>query len=328
MHAEVGGYRPADITPVAAFDIDARKVGQSLNHALYTPPNCCAPISDNCPDYGVTVEMGPVLDGFPEHMADYPLDRRFEVAENDPCDVNAVLEGSGATILLNYLPVGAEDAVKYWAQVCLDTGVSLINCMPVFIASNTEWASGFRDQGIPIIGDDIKSQLGATIVHRALVKLFEERGVTLRRTYQLNTGGNTDFLNLLARERLASKKISKTEAVQSQLTVPLEWENIQIGPSDYVPWQDDNKVCFLRLEGLGFGDAPVELELRLSVQDSPNSAGVAIEAIRCCQLARDRQVSGALIATSAWLMKHPPKQFPDVEAQRMNEEFIAGTRER
>lgn len=328
MHYELEGYTPADIEPVAAFDVDARKVGKPLEEALFAPPNCTRTIWEDMPHYGVTVQMGPVLDGVSEHMLEYPEDRTFVVADQEPCDVERVLRESGAEILLNYLPVGSQKATEFYAQCCLNTGVSLINCMPVFIVSDPEWARRFEERGIPVVGDDVKSQIGATIVHRVLAKLFVDRGVKLERTYQLNTGGNTDFLNMLNRSRLRSKRISKTEAVQSQLDLPLPWENIHIGPSDYVPWQNDNKVCFIRMEGRGFGGVPLTLDLRLSVEDSPNSGGVVIDAIRCCKVARDRGIGGPLISVSAYTMKHPPVQYPDAEARQMVEEFLRGDRER
>jgi len=276
----------------------------------------------------VTVSMGHVLDGLAEHMKDYPENRIFLVADQKPCDVEKVLKDSGVDILLNYLPVGSDRATEFYAEACLNSGVSLINCMPSFIASDRRWASRFEKKGIPIVGDDVKSQMGATIIHRALAKLFEDRGVRLDRTYQINTGGNTDFLNMLNRNRLKNKRISKTEAIQSQLDIPLEPENIHIGPSDYVPWQNDNKVCFLRMEGRGFGEVPLNLELRLSVEDSPNSGGMTIDAIRCCQIARNRGIRGPLLSISAYAMKHPIIQFPDNQAKIMVEEFIKGKRER
>ncbi|MBI5188863.1 MAG: inositol-3-phosphate synthase [Nitrospirae bacterium] len=328
MHYDLGGYRPNDIKFVAAFDIDQRKVGRPLKEAIFAKPNCTKVFNKNLPDYPVTVKMGEVLDGVSHHMEDYPEDRRFIVANKKPCDVTKVLKQSGAEILLSYLPVGSEKATAFYAEVCLKTGVSLINCVPVFIASSKSWAKRFEEKNIPIIGDDIKSQMGATIIHRILTKLFEDRGVKMDRTYQLNVGGNTDFLNMLNRSRVKSKKISKTEAVQSQLQNPLGNENIHIGPSDYVPWLMDNKICFLRVEGRGFGNIPINLELRLSVEDSPNSAGVVIDAIRCCKIARDRGVGGVLLSPSAYFMKHPMVQFPDEDARDMVEEFIAGKRER
>lgn len=293
MHKNIGGYLPEHIQIVAAFDIDRRKVGRPLEQAVFAPPNCVFPIWTVLPHYGVTVRMGPVLDGFAPHMKEFPAHRTFLPAKQKPVDVEQILKKTKAEILVNYLPVGSGEAVRYYAQCCLNSGVSFINCMPEFIASNPEWAEKFEQRGIPLIGDDIKSQIGATIIHRVLAHLFEERGVQINRTYQLNTGGNTDFLNMLARNRLKNKKISKTEAVQSQLKKPLPEENIHIGPSDYVPWQGDNKVCFLRIEASNFCGVPLELEARLSVQDSPNSAGVAIDAIRYCRVARDRGNPGS-----------------------------------
>ncbi|MEW6003344.1 MAG: inositol-3-phosphate synthase, partial [Nitrospirota bacterium] len=250
------------------------------------------------------------------------------VARKKPGDVEKVLKKSGAEILLNYLPVGSEKATAFYAEACLKTGVSLINCIPVFIASNKLWAKRFEKKRIPLIGDDIKSQIGATIIHRTLTKLFEDRGVKIDCTYQLNVGGNTDFLNMLNRNRLKSKKISKTEAVQSQLNEPLEADNIHVGPSDYIPWLKDNKICFLRMEGRIFGDVKINLESRLSVEDSPNSAGVVIDAIRCCKIALDKKTGGVLISASAYFMKHPMIQYPDEDARDMVEEFIQGKRER
>jgi myo-inositol-1-phosphate synthase len=274
----------------------------------------------------VKVLMGPILDGVAEHMKDYPEARRFEPSSQSPVDVVKELKRSGAEIAISYLPVGSQRATEFYAEACLEAGVSFINCMPVFIASDPRWAKRFRDAGIPIVGDDVKSQVGATIVHRMLAKLFEDRGVKIDRTYQLNTGGNTDFLNMLARHRLKYKKISKTESVQSQLSERLESENIHIGPSDYVPWQCDNKVAFIRLEGRGFGNIPLHLEARLSVEDSPNSAGVAVDAIRCLKIARERKLKGPIFSVSAYLMKHPPKQYADSTAKKMVQEFIAGKR--
>jgi len=324
MHSEINGYRSSDIKVVAAFDIDRRKVGQDLSKAIFAKPNNTIVFYPNVPHYGVTVKMGNVLDGWAEHMKEYSEEEAFRVAENDPCEVVEELKKSEAEILVNYLPVGSEEGSKFYAQAALDAGVAFVNCMPVFITSDKEWAKKFEEKGLPIVGDDIKAQMGATIVHRTLTKLFVDRGVKLDRTYQLNTGGNTDFLNMLSRERLSSKKISKTEAVQSQLDEPLAPENIHIGPSDYVPWQHDNKVCFIRMEGREFGDIPLNLELRLSVEDSPNSAGSAIDAIRCCKIALDRGISGVLTSISAYTMKHPPIQYSDTEARKMVEDFISG----
>jgi myo-inositol-1-phosphate synthase len=327
MHYDLGGYDPRDIEVVAAFDIDARKVGKPVGEAIFSHPNCNRFISD-VTDNGVKVSMGKMLDGISPHMKNYPEDQTFVPANEEPCNVVKHLEDSGAEVVLNYLPVGSEHAVRYYSECCLEAGVGLINCMPVFIASDPKWAERFLDAGVPIIGDDVKSQVGATIVHRALTRLFAERGVKLNRTYQLNVGGNTDFLNMLNADRLLSKKISKTESVQSQLKSPLPSESIHIGPSDYIPWLNDNKICFLRMEGTGFAGIPLNLELRLSVEDSPNSAGVAIDAIRCCKLAVDRGIGGPLISISAYTMKHPPEQFPDEHARAMVEEFIVSKRDR
>ena len=323
MHKNLGGYFPSDIELVAAFDIDRRKIGRPVQEAVFSPPNCVRPIWPTLPDYGITVQMGPILDGVASHMKDFPPERTFVPADEAPVEVELVLRQTGAEILVNYLPVGSVQASRFYANCCLNSGVSFINCMPEFIASDPVWARQFAARGIPIIGDDIKSQVGATIIHRVLTHLFEERGAKILRTYQLNTGGNTDFLNMLERKRLTNKKISKTEAVQSQFTTPLPDDNIHIGPSDYVPWQGDNKVCFLRIEAVNFCGAPLELEARLSVQDSPNSAGVAIDAIRYCQVARDRGEAGALLPASAYLMKHPPVQMEEGEARRQMEDYLA-----
>ena len=324
MHPDIGGRAPSDIEVAAAFDVDRRKVGEPVEKAIFQPPNCTRVFQAVLPATGVTVQMGPVLDGVAPHMNDYPDDQTFRVADLEPVDVAQTLRDAGAEVLISYLPVGSENAVRHYAQACLDAHVAMVNCVPVFIASDAAWASKFRAAGVPIVGDDIKSQVGATIVHRALTRLFGDRGVELDRTYQLNTGGNTDFLNMLALDRLASKKKSKTESVQSQLDVRLADENIHIGPSDYVSWQDDNKVCFIRMEGRGFGDTPLELELRLSVQDSPNSAGVVIDAVRCAALAFDRDIGGPLESVSAYYMKSPPKQMRDSAARERCDAFIRG----
>ena len=324
MHPRIGGYGCSDIEVVAAFDIDRRKVGTPVEQAIFAKPNCTTAFQKIIPASGVTVEMGPVLDGFAPHMNDYSEDEAFRLADDEPVDVARTMAECGAEVLVCYMPVGSERAVRHYAQACLDAGVALINCVPVFIASDPDWARRFRAAGLPIIGDDIKSQVGATIVHRMLTRLFGDRGVLLDRTYQLNTGGNTDFLNMLAQERLKSKKLSKTESVQSQLDDRLENRNIHIGPSDYVPWQDDNKVCFIRMEGRGFGDVPMELELRLSVQDSPNSAGVVIDAIRCAKLGLERGLAGPIEAASAYYMKSPPVQMRDSTAREATDAFILG----
>ncbi len=326
MHFNLGGYLPSDIRVVAAFDIDKRKVGNPLHEAIFSKPNCTKLFQKIGSKSGVTVSMGNILDGVAGHMGQYPDEQRFIPADKKPVDVVKVLKSTGTEILLNYLPVGSEKATAFYAEACLKAGVSFINCIPVFIASQKSWARRFEERGIPIIGDDVKSQIGATIIHRGLTKLFEDRGVTIDHTYQLNVGGNTDFLNMLNPQRLAMKKISKTEAVQSQMHSPLSHEDIHIGPSDYIPWLNDNKVCFLRIEGRGFGNMPLHLEMRLSVEDSPNSSGVVIDAVRCCRIARDRKASGPLLSPSAYFMKHPPRQFTDDAARDMVEEFIRAER--
>ncbi|MDH7975748.1 inositol-3-phosphate synthase [Sphingomonas sp. AR_OL41] len=326
MHWEMGGYKPSDIRIVAAWDIDARKVGTDVAEAIFAKPNCTAIFCADVPASGVEVAMGNILDGVAEHMQDYAEDRTFVVADlPQPSkeEVVAALRESGADVLMNYLPVGSQKATEFYAECAIEAGVAFVNNIPVFIASDETWAKKFTDAGVPIVGDDIKAQLGATIVHRVLTDLFAKRGVKLDRTYQLNTGGNTDFLNMSNRKRLASKKVSKTEAVQSVAAERMEDENIHIGPSDYVAWQNDNKVCFLRMEGQMFGGVPMNLELRLSVEDSPNSAGVAIDMIRCAKIARDRGLGGPIHPASAYFCKHPPIQMTDDLAQQAVEQFIA-----
>jgi myo-inositol-1-phosphate synthase len=325
MHFEMNGYKPGDIEVVAAFDVDKRKVGQDVHEAIFAKPNCTTVFCSDLPQSGVLVRMGKILDGVASHMQDYPENNSFVLSEEPELtekEIVEILEESGADILLNYLPVGSEEATRFYANCALEAGIAFINNIPVFIASNPEWAKRFEDKNIPIIGDDIKSQMGATITHRILTDLFKKRGVKLERTYQLNTGGNTDFLNMLEKKRLATKKESKTEAVQAVAARRLDDENIHVGPSDYVPWQKDNKVCFIRMEGKLFGDVPMNLEMRLSVEDSPNSAGVAIDAIRCVKLALDRGQGGVLEAPSAYFCKHPARQFTDDEAYTMVEDFI------
>jgi myo-inositol-1-phosphate synthase len=326
MHHELGGYKPSDIKVVAAWDVDARKVGKDIAEAIFAKPNCTAVFAETVPASGAVVKMGRVLDGVAEHMTDYIDERTFIVAnapEPSKAEVVQVLKDTGADVLMNYLPVGSQKATEFYAECALEAGVAFVNNIPVFIASTPEWAKRFEDAGVPIIGDDIKAQMGATIVHRVLTDLFHKRGVKLDRTYQLNTGGNTDFLNMSNRQRLASKKISKTEAVQSVAAERLDDENVHIGPSDYVPFQNDNKVAFIRMEGQLFGGVPMNLELRLSVEDSPNSAGVAIDMIRCAKLARDRGLAGAILPPSAYFCKHPPEQMTDDLAQQAVEDFIA-----
>ena len=289
MNYEIGGYRPQDIEIVCAFDVDKRKVGLPVKKAVFQAPNCTRLITNHLASPNALVRMGPVLDGVASHMSEYPEGRRFMPSSAEPADVVKELKKSGAEIALNYLPVGSTRAAEFYAESCLEAGVSLVNCIPVFIASNPVWAKRFTEKGIPLIGDDVKSQVGATIVHRTLARLFEDRGAKIDRTYQLNTGGNTDFLNMLNRSRLKYKKDSKTESVQSELAERLDPENIHIGPSDYVSWQNDNKVAFIRIEGRGFANVPLHMEVRLSVEDSPNSAGVAVDAIRCLKIAREKK---------------------------------------
>jgi myo-inositol-1-phosphate synthase len=327
MHWDLGGYRPKDIKVVAAWDIDRRKVGKDVAKAIFEKPNCTATFCDHIPAAGVTVEMGRILDGYSDHMADWPDDRTFlpaDLPQPEKGEVVQRLRETSADMLLNYLPVGSQAATEFYAECALAAGVAFVNNIPVFIASDATWAERFRKAGVPIIGDDIKAQLGATIVHRVLTDLFRKRGVKLERTYQLNTGGNTDFLNMSNSKRLKSKKISKTEAVQSVAEHRLEDENIHIGPSDYVAWQNDNKVCFLRMEGSMFGGVPMNLELRLSVEDSPNSAGVAIDMIRCAKIAKDRGLAGPVHPAAAYFCKHPPQQMTDDAAHEALEAFIRG----
>jgi myo-inositol-1-phosphate synthase len=318
MHVELGGYHIRDIEVVAAFDVDAKKVGRDVSEAIYTEPNNTIRFAD-VPPTGVTVQRGHTLDGLGTYY-------REIITESDQpeVDVAQALREARADVLVCYLPVGSEQAAKYYAQSAIDAKVGMVNCLPVFIASDQEWARKFVDAGVPIVGDDIKSQVGATIVHRILTKLFEDRGVRLNRTYQLNFGGNMDFMNMLERERLVSKKISKTQSVQSQLEKPMDKHNIHIGPSDHVPWLEDRKWAQIRLEGQSFGDVPLNIELKLEVWDSPNSAGIVIDAVRAAKLALDRGVGGPLIGPSAYFMKSPPVQFSDEAAHDMVEEFILG----
>jgi myo-inositol-1-phosphate synthase len=318
MHVRLGPYHVSDVEVVAAFDVDGKKVGRDVSEAILAEPNNTVRFADVAP-LGVDVQRGPTLDGLGAYYRESIIE-----STDDPVDVAAALRESGAQVVVNYLPVGSEVATRHYAQAALEAGCGFVNCMPVFIASDREWARRFADAGLPIVGDDIKSQVGATIVHRVLAKLFEDRGVKLERTSQLNFGGNMDFKNMLERERLASKKISKTQSVQSQLREPLPKDRIHIGPSDYVPWLDDRKWAHIRLEGTEFGNVPLTVELKLEVWDSPNSAGIVIDAVRSCRLALDRGVSGPLIGPSAYFMKSPPVQFSDDAAREMVEEFILG----
>ncbi len=328
MHPLIGPYRPNDIAVVAAFDIDRRKVGLDVNQAIFAPPNCTKVFCAQIPTTGAIVKMGCVFDGYPAHMAEHDPLRAFMPLKKESTREQIIdeLRESGAQIMVNYLPVGSEEATRFYAACALEAGLAFVNNIPVFIASDPTWVKRFEEKKLPLIGDDIKAQMGATIVHRTLVDLFRKRGVKIDRTYQLNTGGNTDFLNMMDRARLKSKKTSKTEAVQSVIGKRLTDENIHIGPSDYVPWQNDNKICFIRVEGRLFGDVPMEIDLKLSVEDSPNSAGVAIDSIRCCKLALDRGQGGVLHPVSAFFCKHPPVQMTDDNAYTAVEEFIHGGR--
>jgi len=321
MHVELGPYHIRDVKIVAAFDVDAKKVGRDVAEAIFTEPNNTIRFSD-VPPTGVIVSRGRTLDGLGTYY------REIITESDEPeADVVRTLRETGADVLISYLPVGSEQADRFYAQCAIDAGVGFVNALPVFIASDPTWAKKFADAGVPIVGDDIKSQVGATITHRMLAKLFEDRGVELDRTYQLNFGGNMDFMNMLERERLISKKISKTQSVQSQLDTPLPKNQIHIGPSDHVPWLEDRKWAMIRLEGRNFGDVPLTIEMKLEVWDSPNSAGVIIDALRCAKIAMDRGIGGPIIGPSAYFMKSPPVQFTDEMAREMVEQFIVGTGE-
>jgi myo-inositol-1-phosphate synthase len=319
MHVQLGDYHVRDIEFVAAFDVDGKKVGRDLSEAIGASENNTIKIAD-VPPTGLTVQRGHTLDGLGKYYRE-----TIEESDETPVDVVATLRESRADVLVCYLPVGSEDAAKFYAQCALDAGVGFVNCLPVFIAGTKEWADKFAAAGVPIVGDDIKSQVGATITHRVLAKLFEDRGVVLDRTYQLNVGGNMDFMNMLERERLESKKISKTQAVTSNLEHDLGKRNVHIGPSDYVAWLDDRKWAYVRLEGRAFGDVPLTLEYKLEVWDSPNSAGVVIDALRCCKIAMDRGLGGPIVPASSYFMKSPPVQMRDELARQELETFIAGT---
>jgi myo-inositol-1-phosphate synthase len=317
MHVDLGGYHVRDIEFVAAFDVDADKVGKDLSEAIWAGQNNTVKFCE-VPHLGVRVERGMTHDGIGKYLSEV-----IRKAPGETADVAGILRRVGADVVVNYLPVGSEEATKWYVEQALNAGCAFVNCMPVFIAREHYWQGRFESRGLPVIGDDIKSQVGATIVHRTLARLFRERGVRLERTYQLNFGGNTDFLNMLERERLVSKKISKTRSVTSQLDYEIGEDNVHIGPSDYVPWLHDRKWASIRLEGRGFGDLPVNVELKLEVHDSPNSAGVVIDAVRCAKLALDHGLSGALEGPSAYFMKSPPHQYTDSDARRLTEEFIA-----
>jgi myo-inositol-1-phosphate synthase len=318
MHVRLGGYHIGDIEFTAGFDIDINKVGKDLAEAIYTPPNNTYKFCD-VPKLGVPVYRGMTHDGLGKYLS-----KIITKAPGPTDDIVQILKDTKTDVVVSYLPVGSEEATKWYVEQVLMAGCAFVNCIPVFIAREKYWQKRFEDAGLPVIGDDIKSQVGATITHRVLTRLFEDRGVRLDRTYQLNFGGNTDFLNMLERERLESKKISKTNAVTSQLSRPLPENDVHVGPSDYVPWLTDRKWCYIRMEGTTFGDVPLNVELKLEVWDSPNSAGVVIDAVRCAKLALERGLKGALIAPSSYFMKSPPKQFTDDKARQIVEEFIAG----
>ena len=319
MHVVLGGYHVGDVEFVAAFDVDADKVGLDLGKAVFAGPNNTVKFAD-VPDLGVTVQRAPTFDGLGYYYREV-----VEESPAEPVDVAQALRDSGADVLVSYLPVGSEEAQRHYAQACLDAGVAFVNAIPVFIASDPEWAAKFEAAKVPIVGDDIKSQVGATIVHRILARLFEDRGMALDHTYQLNFGGNMDFKNMLERTRLQSKKISKTQSVTSQITQGIDATDVHIGPSDHVPWLDDRKWAYIRLEGRNFGDVPLNVELKLEVWDSPNSAGVIIDAVRCAKVALDQGIGGPLLGPSAYFMKSPPVQYRDEEARVMVEEFATGT---
>ena len=331
MHNVISGWKISDIKPVAAFDIDERKVGTDLKDAIFALPNNTKIFFKDIPELNVIVKKGQVLDGFPEHMLKYSEEERFVVSKERELakeEVVQELKKAGAEILINYMPVGSQLATEFYASCALEAGCAFINCMPVFICSNAGWIDKFQGKNLPCLGDDIKAQLGATILHRVISRIASERGININSTYQLNFGGNTDFLNMLEHDRLINKRISKTEAVQSQLRKKLDYNQIHIGPSDYVPSLKDNKVCYLNIKAENFGGVPLEVDLKLSVEDSPNSAGCVIDAVRLVKLALDRKIPGCLESASAYLMKHPLRQYSDEEARRMVEEFIDGKRER
>ncbi|MBQ0824821.1 inositol-3-phosphate synthase [Microvirga sp. HBU67558] len=318
MNVELGGYHIRDVEVSAAFDVNASKVGRDVSEAIFAQPNNTQRFA-SVPQSGIIVHRGRTLDGLGKYLRD-----TIEESSHDEIDVTAILRESKTDVLVSYLPVGSQKATEWYAERALEAGCAFVNCIPVFIASNPEWRKRFEERGLPIIGDDIKSQVGATIVHRMLANLFRERGVRLDRTYQLNFGGNTDFQNMLERERLESKKISKTQAVSSQLDVPLPAGDIHVGPSDHVPWLTDRKWAYIRLEGTSFGGVPLNMEVKLEVWDSPNSAGIVIDAVRCAKLAMDRQIGGALTGPSSYFMKSPPQQFTDNEARDRTLRFISG----
>ncbi|MCD6600008.1 MAG: inositol-3-phosphate synthase [Dehalococcoidia bacterium] len=321
MHVTLGGYHVSDINFVAAFDIDKNKVGKDLSKAIYVRPNNTFKFCD-VPKSGVKVERGMVHDGLGKYLS-----KVITKAPGSTADIVSILKETKTDVVLNYLPVGSEEATKWYIEQVLTAGCAFVNCIPVFTARESYWQKRFAERGLPIIGDDIKSQVGATITHRVLTRLFRDRGVKLERTYQLNFGGNTDFYNMLERERLESKRVSKTNAVTSQLDYDMGSDNIYVGPSDYVPWLEDRKFCHIKMEGRTFGDVPLNLEMKMEVWDSPNSAGVVIDALRCCKLALDRGLSGAIVGPSSYFMKSPPIQYSDTEARLKTEAFIVGEKQ-
>ena len=322
MHVTFGPYHVADIEFVAAFDVDAKKVGRDIAEAIVASENNTIKICD-VPPTGITVQRGPTMDGLGEYYQEIITE-----SDEQPVDVVAALRESQADVLVSYLPVGSEQADRYYAQCAIDAGVAFVNALPVFIASDPDWAAKFEAAGVPIIGDDIKSQVGATIVHRLLARLFEDRGVELLRTYQLNFGGNMDFMNMLERKRLQSKKVSKTQSVTSQIPHEMEKAAVHIGPSDHVPWLDDRKWAYVRLEGRAFGDVPLSMEYKLEVWDSPNSAGVIIDAVRAAKIAKDRGIGGPVLSAASYFMKSPPEQYSDETARDLVDKFIRGEVER
>jgi myo-inositol-1-phosphate synthase len=327
MHPVIGGMSVGDIEIACAFDVDTRKIGTPVAKAVFAPPNNARIFCPDPDDNGAMVHAGPRFDGVAPHLEHFPADRRAvaddHAGEIKLAEVVAILRQSGANVLVNYLPVGSQKATEFYAQACLEAGLAMVNCIPVFIASDAGWAGRFSAAGLPIIGDDVKSQFGATIIHRQLMALAEARGIAVSTSYQLNVGGNTDFLNMLERSRLGSKKTSKTEAVNSQLHTPLDAGHIHIGPSDYIPFLNDQKICYIRVNAHGFGGLPMEVDVKLAVEDSPNSAGVVVDAVRCAWLARKAGVGGPLMAVSAALMKHPPQQQPDADAAAAMNAWIA-----
>jgi myo-inositol-1-phosphate synthase len=318
----IGGYHVADVEIVAAFDVDRRKVGKPVREAIFSEPNCTHVFEENPLCNNVLVEMGPPHDGISEHMSQLSDADGFRISEKSPADIVDCLRQSQADVLVCYVPVGSERAARHYANACLEAGVALVNAMPAFIASDPSWSSRFKSAGLPVVGDDIKSQLGATILHRSIAQLVGDRGCSLESTYQLNFGGNTDFANMLDRERLTSKKLSKTRAVTSAMIAEIEPRQVHIGPSDHVPWLKDNKIAYIHINARGFANMPIEIEVKLSVEDSPNSAAVVLDAVRCAKLAMDRGIAGPLEAPSACYMKSPPRQFPEAEAMKLLAEFL------